>query len=143
MSDEPALLPADEAENPVTPQRPRRSPLARLGCGVALVIWGLLLLTPCFFITLAVRGEISLDTGPAPEQRLRIWLIMEADERGLGISTTSSVPQADLTCIQTDVRFVLWEGEAEPVSYCHCYEHPPDSDTWNLQAVTSNTCTPE
>ena len=142
MSDEQTITPMDDAEVSTSTARPQRGPLARLGCGVALVIWGLLLLTPCFFITLAVRGEISLDTGPAPEQRLRIWLIMEADERGIGISTTSSQQQAELTCIQTDVRFVLWEGEAEPVSYCQCYDHPPDSDIWNLQEVTSDVCTP-
>ncbi|MFN8565855.1 MAG: hypothetical protein U0703_30415, partial [Anaerolineae bacterium] len=58
-----------------TPSKPRRSPLRRAGCIVALVIWFGILLLPCFLVVLAVQQEISIPTGGAPDQRLRLWLI--------------------------------------------------------------------
>ncbi len=143
MAEDKSIVPEDDADvEPVEVAPHRRGPLARLGCGIGLVIWAILLLTPCFLITLAVRGEISLNTGAAPEQRLRIWLVMEARERGLGISTAELHEKDDLTCVQTNVQFVLWQGQADPVSYCQCYQHPPDSDDWSLQEVTSDVCVP-
>jgi hypothetical protein len=101
----------------IQPRHPLRNP----GCVVALIIWFVVLLSPCFMIVLAVRGEISIPTGGAPEQRLRIWLIQEARQSGIGMSSASVQQNSENLCVQTTVSFILWRGEAEPTQYCECY----------------------
>ena len=112
--------------------------LKRLGCIGCLIIWFLILLLPCGLIALAVRGEIVISQGEAPEQDLRIWLIMEIGERGIGVSTTSPFPGAnnEEICIQTDVSYYLWEGQADPVSYCQCYQ----ADNWEPTRFAQGIC---
>lgn len=132
--------PAPEQEEPVI-VRKKRGPFARLGCALGLVIWAVLILSPCILVALAARGEISITTGDAPEQRLRIWLIMEAAERGVGISTASIHEQANgQTCVQTDASFLLWQGKADPVSYCECYQHETGSEDWIPTGTTPGKC---
>lgn len=124
-----------------TSPKPRRSPLRRAGCIVALVIWFAILLLPCFLVVLAVQQEISIPTGGAPDQRLRLWLISEADERGLALSTASVHQQtATEICVQTDVRFLLWAGSAEPLSYCDCYERGGESAEWASTSSSVGQC---
>lgn len=119
----------------------QRSPLRRAGCTVLVVLWFLLLLTPCFCITLATQGEIIIPQGSAPGQVIRIWLIMEADERGVGVSSTS-VQQANenALCVETDTRFILWSGSAEPSASCECYEREDPDQQWSLLSVSNDTC---
>ena len=119
---------------------PHRSPLARAGCIIALIIWFTVLLAPCFMIALAIRGEISLTTGSAPEQRIRVWLIQEADQTGIGISNAGVQEIEDNICVQTDVNFVLWRGEAQPVQYCECYVQT--ADEFQAVSVTQAACSP-
>jgi hypothetical protein len=136
------LSEADEQiEQPQPIVRKRRGPLARVGCAVALILWFTLLLSPCFAIVLVSRGEISIPTGNAPEQRIRVWLIMEAAQRGLGISNASiqSVGVNQL-CVQTNISFLLWQGRGEPSSYCECYERNSESEGWNSTAVNTGAC---
>lgn len=126
---------SDEVEVIVV-QRSRGERLGRLGC---VVVWLAAMMIPFVLIILAARGEIIIPTGGAPEQRIRLWLIMEPYERGVGLSRASVVEVDDLTCVRTDVSFVLWEGEAaEGLSYCECYAR--DGDQWNLQTVTEGIC---
>lgn len=128
-----------EAAPPALPAR--RSPLRRTGCIIALIVWFAILLTPCFFIVLAVQQEISITTGSAPGQQVRLWLVSDADQRGLALST-ASVRQAaeNAICVQTDVRFLLWAGEAEPINYCECYERASSEDSWSATTMTTGIC---
>jgi hypothetical protein len=133
-----SLRPA--AAKPAAPPKPT-SPLRRLGCGLLLVLWFVLLLTPCGLFLIAMTGELTVPTGGLPEQELRIWLVMEADQRGLGIST--GAPQ-DVTetafCIQTDTRFALWAGRGQPASYCDCYTRADAASAWSLASVAQGAC---
>jgi hypothetical protein len=120
---------------------PRRRPLRRLGCAMGLVIWLILMTLPCIFFMLATRNEITIGLGEMPNQELRIWLIMDADRRGLA----SSIPAAhsgendDEVCLQTDVRYFLWQGDAdEVITYCECYVRA-DED-WSFTGVTDGQC---
>ncbi len=122
-------------------QSPPRSRIRRVGCTLAVIVWFLLLLTPCLVVVLATRGEISISTGAAPDQQTRIWLVMEARSRGIGLSTASIHPSADRICVQTDVRFFLWQGSADPTSYCACYSQ--DADTYNFVSTTTGACSGE
>lgn len=126
----------------VLPPR-RRSPLGRLGCGCALAVWFLLILTPCALGILATQGEITVNLGSAPGQQLRVWLIMEPDERGIGVSSPARVTTSGDTgmCMQTDVRYLLWEGEAESVSYCECYERASADASWVFVPSEPDACT--
>lgn len=102
---------------------PRRNPLRRLGCIIALVIWFAVLLLPCMLIVMATQQEVVISTGSAPGQSIRLWLISEIDERGFALSSGSVHERSEASmCVQTDVRFLLWAGRADPVSYCECYE---------------------
>jgi hypothetical protein len=121
---------------PIVPPKPSR--IRRIGCTIAVILWFLLLLTPCLVIVLATHGEISVSTGSAPEQRTRIWLIMEARSRGLGVSTASAHESDGQTCVQTDVQFWLWQGSEEPTSYCECYTH--QGDTYTFSGSTQGQC---
>lgn len=120
-----------------------RSPLRSVGCAVAVLIWAILMLIPFLLFALAVRGEISLNTGVAPEQRLRVWLIMEPAQRGIGISTAAAVSSGDNTCVQTEVRFVLWQGRPEePRTYCECYRRADDGG-WIALGAQDGACPAE
>ena len=123
------------------PTPPRGSPIRRIGCGVLLVIWFLVLLLPCALIVLAVQQQIVISTGSAPGQETRIWLISEPTERGFGISTASAISTDDHTlCVQTDVRFLLWAGQADPLSYCECYARDNAGDAWSLTGSSEGSC---
>lgn len=114
----------------------------RAGC---IAIWLPLILLPFVLLILAANGEIVLSHGadmPEPEAHpwLRATLIMEIDTRGLNI-TRSSIASRDedgLTCVQTDVSFLLWQGEGEPARYCDCYERVDEA--WSLVSTESVTC---
>ena len=117
----------------------RRSPLRRPGCVIALILWFTLLLSPCIFIYLAANEEISIQTGDAPEQRLRIWLVQAAGQSGLGISNGTVYQQDDNNlCVQTDVNFLLWRGEGQSSQYCECYTHSQSG--WDTTEVNQGTC---
>ena len=143
MSQEKNVVPvnpeAGSNEDNTPPAVPRRrGPLRRVGCTIGVILWVLVLLIPCIFITLAVRYEITVDTGSAPEQRLRLWLIMEAEQRGVGFSNTSVQESEGQTCVQTDVQFFLWQGAAEPVSFCNCYER--GAEDWINTSAQPGAC---
>jgi hypothetical protein len=87
----------------------------------------------------ASRGEVSINTGSAPEQRIRLWMIQEARERGVGVSNGSITFQNDtMVCVQTNVNFLLWQGEAEPIQYCECYTQADSG--WQTSSVNENAC---
>jgi hypothetical protein len=106
------------------------------------LIWFVLLLLPCFLIVLAVQQEIVISTGGAPGQQTRLWLISEADQRGLGISTTSTrqtTPNA--ICVETNVHFYLWAGKSDPSSYCDCYQRESADSPWSQTSTAAGVCT--
>jgi hypothetical protein len=107
--------------------------------GIALVL--VCLLIPCGAITLATQGEIVFALGSAPGQELRVWLVMEAFERGLGISTPNVVSSTDtLVCVQTDVHYALWVGRAEATVFCDCYVRADSGSVWSLTSTSAELC---
>jgi hypothetical protein len=124
--------------------RKRRSPLRRLGCGVALIIWFVLMLTPCLLIVLATQGQITILLSGGPEREFRIWMVMESDRRGFGIANPSlhEDPKNDAVCVQTDVRFALWMGEGKPASYCECFQHSSSDGNWHSINTRQGNCEP-
>lgn len=124
--------------------RRKRSPLRRLGCSILLVFWFALLLTPCFLLVLAANQEIRLSQGELPGQELRIWLIMEAEQRGLGLSGTSTTYSGDnAVCMTTSMNFVLWAGREDPLSYCECFVRSGPEAAWTPTEMLPDACPAE
>ena len=123
---------------------PRRSPLRRLGCTIAVIIWFIVLLTPCLCIVLASQGEIAVRLGDVPGQSFRLWLLNESRQRGIGISRPSVYASAEQSqvCIQTDVSFILWMGSAEATIYCECYTQFDNNAGWELVSNQQAACQP-
>ncbi len=123
------------------PSPRRRSPLRRLGCGIALVLWFLILLLPCGLFTLATQGQITISQGGLPGQEIRLWLIMEVEQRGLGISSTSAHGgDPNAVCLQTNVSYALWAGRAAPTTYCEGYERADSASPWALVSTQTDAC---
>ncbi|PJF28188.1 MAG: hypothetical protein CUN53_01240 [Phototrophicales bacterium] len=130
-----------ETDAPV--QATRRSPLRRIGCGIALTLWFLLLLTPCIMVYAATQGEITIPQGDLPGQVIRLWMIQEARLQGIGVSSTSVLTiDSDTRCLQTDNRFLLWRGSELPVTYCECFRRERDGAGWDFISGAEGVCTP-
>lgn len=118
-----------------------RSRLRRLGCGIGLVIWVILLFLPCLAIVLISQAEIAVQLGDIPGQSLRIWLVQDAAERGIGIARPSVLADEKAnTCLQTDTSFILWMGKGESTSYCECYVY--DGENWKSVSAAQQSCNP-
>lgn len=128
----------------------KTSGLRRVGCGLAVILWFMLLLMPCVLFYLAANGEIRIwhDAVPDPHAhpRLLLSLLSEKEDRGLRIEASSVFnPDADdlSTCVQTDVRFLLWESQGgnQDVTYCECYQRSNADAVWALSRTYANNCT--
>lgn len=126
----------------------KRTPLQRLGCFVGLIIWFVVMLLPIAFIILAVNGEIIISHGAGiPDRhehpRLQINLIMDAESRGLQfINSTVAVDEADTLCMETNVRYLLWEGQGAPAVFCDCYsrDSTTSNNMWQYTETIMDTC---
>ena len=95
----------------------------RLGCSIALLIWFLLMLSPCLIITVLVQGEFVYNLSDVPEHKIRIFDVQSKDTRGFGYSWGNIARETDDdVCVMTHVRYVVWEGESEAADYCECFE---------------------
>lgn len=121
----------------------------RLGCALLAPLWFLFLMMPCALIYLAVNGEIRIGQDGVPDPyaqpRLLISLISEIDLRGLRIETSSVFNPAAAklkTCVQTDVRFLLWhsQGGDQDVAYCACYERADEDAAWAWRDTRGQGC---
>jgi hypothetical protein len=143
--------------NNLTPQSPppsveyifierKRNLLRRLGCTIMLILWFTFLLLPLFLFVLAVQQEITIaHAGDIPESYqhplFQVQLVMEEDYRGLRIVNTTLHNSTETNiCIQTNVRYVLWEGQGDPATICRCYERDNAKANWMLLEQTLETC---
>ena len=127
----------------------RRSPLKRLGCGLALLAWFAFLMTPCALFYLAANGEIRLEHSDIPQPRahprLLISLVSEQDDRGLRIESANlaagAIGENDV-CVETAVTFLLWQASegSQDVRYCDCYQRADDTAPWALTWTSSHAC---
>ncbi|MBI5669771.1 MAG: hypothetical protein HZC41_17375 [Chloroflexi bacterium] len=137
-----------EVQPPVTETqsapRAKRSPLRRIGCGLGLLLWAVVMVSPCLLFTLATQGQITVMLGGAPNQEARIWLINEARVRGIAISWPSlhNVEGDTALCVQTDTRFFLWAGSGDPATFCECYTRIGPDDAWTAAESFSGSCQP-
>jgi hypothetical protein len=120
----------------------RRTPIQRIGCALALLIWFVVLLTPCFFIVMATQNEIAITLSDVPGHAFRIWLVNEADERGLAIAQPSLISSGDpnAVCLESHIRFALWMGSTSPADYCECYQRGSADAAWQFVSTQQGNC---
>ena len=71
----------------------------------------------------------------------QLSLISEVEARGLRVTTTLVSSPDDLSlCVQTNVRFVLWEGDGEPASFCDCYTREDNNSDWQFESYIDTAC---
>jgi hypothetical protein len=134
-----------EIEYVVVEKKPRAW-YKRPGCLVGIVIWFIAMLLPLFLIALAAQEEITIQhSGDVPDKHLhpllQVRLVMDADNRGLNITNATLHRKSDTAmCVQSNVRFVLWQGDGDPVTFCRCYERDaPDTD-WSQVTTEQGDC---
>jgi len=136
-------------QNTDLPIKAKRSLLSRIGCTFFLAIWFVILLTPCALLYLASSGEIRISHSDIPDSydhpRLSIELVTEVESRGLRIVNSSVVDNDlndDLMCVQTNVRFLLWQTDEDnqDVSFCDCYERAPTESNWTFTQTQPDRC---
>lgn len=147
QSDQADLVSQPQSE--VTPPRPRRSTARRLGCGLALLFWFTLLLTPCALFYLAANGEIRLEHRDIPQPHahpfLLVSLVSEAENRGLRLEASwiaDADPVEGMVCVETAVRFLLWQYSDgnQNVSFCDCYTRQDAQANWELVTTYGDAC---
>lgn len=131
----------------VVQEHPKKRSLSRrVGCVLILVLWFLILLLPLGFFILAVDGQLTLSQrGDVPDKHqhplFQINLITEVDYRGIQFTNSTIHRQDDLNvCVQTDVRYLLWQGEGESAQYCDCYMRTAQEDDWQYETTTPGQC---
>lgn len=98
-----------------------------------ITIWLLVMAFPVVALVLATQNQLQL--GSDPNRHLRIFLVQEDDAAGVGIEWARNY-RGDADCTRTSVNYLVWEGEAESVSFCQCYEPL----TGDLLPQESNRC---
>ncbi len=127
-------------------EKEKRSIFRRVGCGILVVLWFMILLLPIALFLLAVNGDITIPRrGDIPDSHehplIQASLVMEADFRGLRITNTSlNRIEEDNLCIQTNINFVMWQGDGEPAVFCDCYVRQSSEDEWQLASTVLDRC---
>lgn len=123
------------------------TPLGRLGCGAALVIWFSILLLPFAMFWLASGRTITIPHGNVPEASehplFEVRLIMEIENRGLQVKRSQIVPDDEQrVCVQSNVNYLLWESEEGELTalYCECYERESAEDDWVYMGIREGAC---
>lgn len=70
-------------------------------------------------LVLATQNQIQL--GSNPNRHLRIFMVQEDEAAGVGIEWARN-GRTNSACTKTSVNYLLWEGEAESVSFCQCFD---------------------
>ena len=147
---------SQESENIPVEELPITAPpkshlITRFACGILLIIWFMLLLTPCAFIYLASNGEIRIWHADIPEPEvhplLLIQLVSEINSRGFHVETSTivdSVPGDNLLCVQTTDKFLLWQSKEKNLDavYCECYARESVDEGWSRTDMLSAECQP-
>ncbi len=132
-------LPPEEQPRLYTRREVRRR---RVLFWLGIAAWVVVLLIPFFIVMLAVRGEFSVTLpGEAPDNQLRVWMVMEPRERGIAYSAPTVAAQDALELqVQTNVRYLLWEGENEALSYCTIYTRESADAEWQFAEGVEGVC---
>jgi hypothetical protein len=121
----------------------------KIGCGVLLAIWFLLLLLPFAMFWLATGHNFTIPRTNIPEAelhpRFQVHLIMDKDNRGLQFLSTQVFRNSpNELCVQGHVNYLLWESEDDDNAtvYCECYKRNDPDAEWVFIETMNSTCHP-
>jgi hypothetical protein len=128
-----------------------RKAFRRLGCALLFIPWLALMFAPCFVIALIAQGEVRITWSDVPDDAFRIWLLQDVPIGGVGIATSQRYTPAQsedgrqVACTISDVRFVIWQGNAEragafPSRQCACYYKDQSAQAWRTLSVGEEAC---
>ncbi|MEM6285460.1 MAG: hypothetical protein AAF787_24935 [Chloroflexota bacterium] len=142
MTEQPQLTGAVDMPEDAQPERVwtrREVMIRRFWFWVGIIAWVIILLVPFLLVVLAMRGNVEVNLpGDVPEN-LRVWMVMEKDQRGVAFSLPTVAERTDEELqVQTNVRYLLWEGANEALAYCSTYSRVDDS--WSLAGVSEVAC---
>jgi hypothetical protein len=108
---------------------------------LGIFVWVVILMIPLSVFMLSILGEASFSVpGNYPGNEVRIWMVMELDERGIAYSRPSIADRTDDSLsVQTTVRYMLWQGQGEHIQYCQVYERD-DGDRWTTSSNYEGPC---
>lgn len=115
--------------------------LKRIGIGLFLSFWLLVMVFPFLAFLMATRGQIQI--GEGERSHFRTFMVSDFDMpgvddvQGVGFELTRRVPQNE-DCSRTSIRYLLWIGEADPIFFCQCY----DPATGDPLPVDQSVCDP-
>ncbi len=109
--------------------------LRRISYFLIILVWLVIMLFPITAFVLSTRGQINL--GQNPKRHVRLFMVQEEDSNGVGVEWARR-SRRNSDCALTSVRYILWEGDEEPVSFCQCF----DSDTGDALSATAVNCQP-
>lgn len=136
-----------ENEKATTP--PAEVRIGRRGCIIGVIIWLVVMTIPAFILLLAIQQEVTIWHGSGfPEREahplLQVRLIMEIESRGVSIGTSHISRETEtLACVQTNVNYLLWQGQGESASYCDCYQREDPSADWQFNETYTGICQQE
>ncbi len=108
-----------------------RKRLRRIGCGLLIVLWfAFLIIVPCGAAVLLTQNEIVITRSSVPDNVLRVWMVQDAEQRGVGLSNGYTIREdGNMLCTATDTQFFLWKGKANPNHNCTCYTKQDENYT--------------
>lgn len=86
---------------------------------LVLLLWLVVISLPFFAFSLAARKQFEF--GDPAATYLRIFVIQEKDTEGLGLEYSRPFAPSP-GCQQTDVRYFMWSGRGENVTFCQCVD---------------------
>lgn len=109
----------------------------RTGYLLVILLWLILVSLPVVAFFLATQGQIEIGS---ESRTLRLFLLQETDNQGLGLQWTrpfNAQNPDSAECIQTSLRYFLWEGDAsgQNTDYCQCFNPQTQAP------LPTNTCT--
>lgn len=77
------------------------------------------MLFPVVAVVLATQKQIVV--GRDQGRQLRLFLLEEREQEGVGIEWTRPVETGGERCLQTRLTYLMWVGEGENVTFCRCF----------------------
>jgi hypothetical protein len=105
----------------------------RLAYALVALLWLVVMSFPVLAFLLAARGQVQF--GVDPDRHLRLFLVQERNFEGVGVEWVRPYGEQP-ACTQTAVRYLMWAGEAENVSFCQCVDPLTGADL----PAASQTC---
>ena len=97
--------------------------LRRLGYTAVFLLWCTIMLLPTVLCVGLADGQMIW--GDDPNNQMRLFLMQEAGQEGIGLQWTRPATD-DGACIQTSVRYLMIDGEAENNDLCTCLSNPTE-----------------